>query len=410
MNYCIFYFCVLLLATLYAIRKKVNNIGFIILALYTTIAGLSIYICQEERLTWYHVYMSDLKFYPFLVLLIAYTIFFYPLLYSKSILTSDKIVTEIDDRYKFLLIIYIICTILSIINNAATVVQMVLSNDLAANYKLFTLGKEGQFNYYNFGFYLATQISNYTSLLCLIMAFLFLRNKKNIKISIISIVLYFISNLMIALYVSARGMVFEYAMLFLAIFLFVFPNIQKSSKKLIFIFGAIVLSILIPYMINITVSRFTRAGAFDSVLQYFGQPPLIFNGAVQSLEKFYHGKYAFDYLFGRELNLIEFGHTWVQGFYTFVGYFYIDWGIPGIIVIGLIACLVMRKIVRKECYNLSDLLLIFAYYKFLLKGSLVIGSHYIVDFVMTILLYFLMRVFIENNKRKVRITIRGKRI
>ena len=110
------------------------------------------------------------------------------------------------------------------------------------------------------------------------------------------------------------------------------------------------------------------------------------------------------------MNLTEFGHKWVQGFYTFVGYFYIDWGIPGIFIIGLVTCFIMTRIVKKRTYNISDLYLIIAYYRFLIKGSLVIGSRYILDLVMHIVLYILIRVFIENNANKVHITIRGKRI
>lgn len=410
MNYCVFYFSVLLIFTIYALRKKINIIGLIILVLYTTIGGISIFACQEERLTWCNIYMSNLKLYPFILLLIAYAITFKPFLCSRKVFNSGKIVKDIDDRYKFLLIVYIVCSILCIINYAATVISIIRSGNLAGNYRAFALGGEGEFHYYNFVFYIATQISIYNSLLCLIMAFLFLREKKHIKLSFIAITVYFLSNGMIALYVSARGMIFEYAMIFAGLSLFLFPNINQLGKKALIVIGIVAASVLVPYLINVTVSRFTSAGAWDSILTYFGQPPLVFNGAVQSLDRFHYGEYALSYLFGHELNPIEFGHIWVRAFYTFVGYFYIDWGIPGIIIIGSIISYVMRRIIRKKNYNVSDLLLIFAFYKFLVKGSLVIGNHYILDFAMTMVLYVLIRVFVEGSDRKIRITIRGKRI
>ncbi len=146
---------------------------------------------------------------------------------------------------------------------------------------------------------------------------------------------------------------------------------DKGTRKFIFVISIAISLIVVPYLIAVTVSRFSDA-AQNSVVYYLGQPPFMFGLETQDLKSPMFGRFAFGVLFGDDKFPVEFG-SWIHGFYMFFGWLYADWGFVGTFIIGLLwSCILTRKI-RKDTYTLPDIYVIFTCYNLLLQGTFTIG-------------------------------------
>lgn len=388
--------------------KKCNAPGIILMVMYVIVGVLSITVVKEQM-----VNTDRISLLAYLFLIICYIVYLSPFFCSETRFGSHKIAAEVSDKYLIFVYIYIICSILYLIDFVPQVALIAKVGNWHANYDNQLLGTEGAvFNYSNRFFWFATQISNYTSLLVMIVSFLYLRNKKHIKIAIIAILIYLLTKVCSAMYVSSRGVIYQTMFVFIGLLAFVFPEINKKTKYLIFLGAGVASYLIIPYIINVTVSRFSSTGAMESVIRYMGHAPVLFNSGIAPINKLSLGKYTTGILFGDySINQYDVGGTWGTGFYTFVGWMYIDWGPLGVLIIGGIVNYILNKIIRKTSYEVSDLLIIFYYYNFLTLGALVIGPQQIISIIMLIVLYVMIKIFVERvqYKFKIRIVLSSKR-
>jgi len=389
----VIYFILLSILTIYVFINKNNLFGKILLLYYTVIGAFAVYVIKEGLFGAPRVTLL-----PYLFLVISYIIFLAPFLKKHNGFVSKKVSGGIDKRFRIFLVIYIVFTILSIYNFVPYLIELMKTGDWLANYDA-----ENVFIYKNWFFWLATQISSYTSLLAIILGFLYLRQKKYRVLAYITIGIYALSKISSSIYISSRGMIVDLAFVLLFLFIFVFPQLRKSTKRfiaLIFTIGVIAIS---GYMVDVTVSRFSQGGAIESIIRYLGHPPIVFNFGIATIDKLSWGKYTLGALFGDSyVNQAFVGGSWGTAFYTFVGWLYIDWGPIGVILLGFTTYLVMNHMISKSHYEVSDLFAIFYYLFFLSGGALVIGPAQIINILMAILLYVMIKLFIENNHIRIK--------
>ena len=126
--------------------------------------------------------------------------------------------------------------------------------------------------------------------------------------------------------------------------------------------------------------------------------PVVFNVNVATIDKSAWGKLLFSRVLNTGFSQIDIGGTWGARFYTFVGFIFIDWGVLGVILFGVFWGLYFfERRVHRSVYKISDLFLIFYYYRFLLKGGLVIGSAFLQDAIFAGATYLFIKYFIERT-------------
>jgi len=282
---------------------------------------------------------------------------------------------------------------MSLYNFFPYVKALLQAGEWGANYS-----SERNFYYINWLFWFATQVSSYTSLLALILGFMYLRDKKHRFLSYSTIALFGLNTLSSAIYASSRGMIIDAGFMIIYLFIFLYPQLRKATKQFILLATTIVLIIVSGFIIDVTVSRFSSDFALDSIIWYFGHPPITFNNGIAIIKEYSWGKYTLGILLGDyNINQSAVGGSWGRDFYTFVGWLFIDWGPIGVVFWGSIIFFFMRKIINKNNYKISDLILIFYYLGFLTQGVFVIGPQQIISILMMIVLFIIIKIFFENG-------------
>ena len=130
----------------------------------------------------------------------------------------------------------------------------------------------------------------------------------------------------------------------------------------------------------------------DSIIRYLGHAPIVFNEHIFTLPDFAFGNYSLGALFKTTFTEASVGGNWDTLFFTFVGWFWIDWSFIGTIIISIIVFSTMNFIIRKKRYDLSDLFLIVTYFQFLTSGVFVIGRQYIYTLISNLIIYALLKL------------------
>ena len=249
--------------------------------------------------------------------------------------------------------------------------------------------------YSNFFEYGCMLITIYFFLLAMLIAFIMIKNGENAKLGFVLLVSTALANILSSLFTSSRGNIFNLAILILALCVFLLGKASAKDKRFIFLICAIGLIGVIPYVIEITLSRFDTA-ASSEMIRYFGEAPAVFNFGVATANKSALGKYCFSELLNTNYNQSLIGASYGARFFTFVGYLFIDWGYFGVILVGIMCVGIFYSIVKKRTYRISDLFLIMYYYQTLLKGGLVIGRTYLKGTLVTIAIYLFLKYGIER--------------
>jgi len=215
-----------------------------------------------------------------------------------------------------------------------------------------------------------------------------------------------VSSFISATVVASRGMVFGLAMELVLVFMLFRHRIPRSQKRAFLTAGLLVGVFFVIYSILVTVSRFGEDEAGGSVFEYFGHSMLSFNdGLFNNLHDFAYGKRFFSWfidLFGgnSDFDTAKAGATHGTAFFTIVGGMYIDWGPIGTLIVASLACLLMLSYTRKKTIMLSDMVVIIFYINTLAKGLFAFGRGRAIEWVMTFIVYFIVRA-LEKQHHKV---------
>jgi oligosaccharide repeat unit polymerase len=403
------YFLVLLMETIYCIVKRKNILGCLLLILYTGVAFFCVLCVHQSLLS---QFLNGINALPYLFLLLVYFICFYPFLTgstpdAENISYKDTDF-ELNNWYLKFIVFYIICTIVKIITYLPATLQIARLGNWAANRRSLYSG-EMIFPDSSPIVHILCQFSSYLQLLALINAFVIIQRNKKKSLGIITILLCISDTIITAIYSSSRGTLVIFVFELLALIMFFYKALQKGSKALIVILLIAGIAIIIPFLIAVTVDRFSgTTNASSSVIEYLGTGPIAFNAGVFDIKQYLFGGFGYGRLFGfyPDFNPSMIGGTWGTAFYTFVGWLYIDWGPIGTLIISLILAVFWDLYNKRKTWHISDIFLIFSYYNFLLNGVFVVGRNYCYTFLANLIIYFLMHFLFE----KYQITFAGKRI
>lgn len=400
MYYTVFYCLILLVLLMIAIINKKGPLYKMQLFYFLFIGIMSVIAIHMDI-----VVHQNIRLWPYIYLIVCYMVSLKPLEVFHS--THSELNILMNFKYlKCFAVIFIIFSIISCVVFFPQVSTLLESQDWMGNRNF--MNENDVIVTHNVSEWIAINFSTYFRLPAAIIFYLFVtfdKYKWTRKVLIFSIV---ISTFMTAIYGSSRGILLNLFLLLIAMF-FVFSNwMDKKEKKRLLYFFAVIGTIGLTYAISVTISRFSEYtsfgsnGTLGSLIFYYGHSPVIFNNNITEATNPMYGKYAFGTLlsmFGIKdtFSVALTGTQWSSWFYTYVGCIYLDWGILiSLFLIGLIS-LMNIKILSKKLLNLSSLYALFFYVSFLQRGALVIGRSFSFEFLVFLLIYFML-FFVEHIK------------
>ena len=383
------YLTILVLLTIITILKKSNRIGILLLILYSFVAVVSTIAINKRIFT-----DDNVKLLPLVFLIISYLLFFNSFLIKKDVFSSSKLNIEINKNFYYFAFVYIVSGLVymwlyipGVVNNFRNGNWLQIRRDF--------LEQGTEVFYHNKIQYIFLQFNGYFRVFAIVLGFILLRKSSKKIWGILLIFSALISEFLASVANAARGSLVLLLFLVLAIYFFFAEELKFSIKFIFIIFSIIAFVLLLPYFLEVTMSR-NYSASNDFFLTYFGMPPVVFCKGVWTINTIAWGKCSFGRLFGIEFSQNMVGGSWNTGFFTFVGLFYIDWGWFGTIIVGLLFTFILRKIINKEIYKISDVYLIFYFYKMLVDGVFVLGRSFCYQIIGFIITYLIIRFFIEN--------------
>jgi oligosaccharide repeat unit polymerase len=372
------YFLVLLVVNV--IRTKSFNLGSFLLSLYAFSALLSIFLYSVEFL---HYKDTDIALSSCIFYCVVLTIFFYPFL-SKSRSKEHRIVLP-DDRAFMYISFFLIAINIAGILLLLKIIVFVLGYDpkslrdagLKSIYSIGTIESAGLWLLGHFSdFYLVLLIFFFYSVTYLKKGAAF-----NSLLFIASL-----STIVNGLTSGGRTQIIYWLLVFISCFLYFRKDMATKLRKRLVFFGMIILSVIVIYIAAVTASRFENAfsGETDyeeafSILDYSGQIFLNFNNFFTNFE---HKGYTFARIFpfiydwthpvNFDLSVYKRSIAMDIGvFSTFLGDWYIDMGITGIVLYTFfysIAGFFIKKDYIPGTRKIQQLLLYFLIFQVPLNG------------------------------------------
>lgn len=385
------YFIILVLITVGIFITRKNLMGKVLYCFYTAIGLFSVIGAEMKIINYYNTTL-----FSYLYLIFIFSISFYPFAQNNTQFISDKLDNKVNIKYVIFSIVFIIMAMISIKCYIPVVHSLSVSGNWNINRDILYSG-ELLLPYSNLLEYIAMNFVGYTKILALLIGFTMLRSNEKNLLGIIIIFISFVSSVLSAACTSSRAQVVHIVLLVVVMYLFFFKNIAKNKKRFITILIILGIIGILPYIIQVTASRFGVGSEIISIISYLGQPPIVFSRGVFNIKRCLYGKYSLGILFGLDtFDQSQIGGAWGSGFYTYVGWLYIDWGLIGTIVIVSIISYIVYKIIAKKKYTISDLYIIFFVYYTLLQGAFVIGRSYIYSIVAALVIYVFVKLFFDK--------------
>lgn len=372
------YFLVLLIVNV--IRTKGFNLGSFLLALYAFSALLSIFLYSVEFLHYKdtEIALSSCVFYC-----VVLTIFFLPFL-SKSRSKEHRIVLP-DDR-AFMYISFFLIAI-----NIAGILMLLKAIVFVLGYDPKSLRDAGLKSVYSTGIIETTGLwllGHFSDFYLVLLIFFFYSVTYLKKGAAFNGLLFVasLSTIVNGLMSGGRTQIIYWLLVFISCYLFFRKDMARKLRKRLVFFGIIILSVIVIYIAAVTASRFENAfsGETDyeeafSILDYSGQIFLNFNNFFTNFE---HKGYTFARIF-------PFIYDWTHAvnfdlsvykrsiamdigvFSTFLGDWYIDMGIIGIVLYTFfysIAGILIRRDYIPGTRKIQQLLLYFLIFQIPLNG------------------------------------------
>lgn len=390
------FFIILCLVTVQLILKRYNPLGIFLMILFDLTAFFAILSYNRKLID-----VTEVTIFGLFFLVLAYCLFAAPFLRREYVFGAEKVISTNRNYYLFALF-YIIVTIVSIKCYLPTILNMLGGGfDWGTNRMAFNNG-ELSFPYSNTIEYLCINLSSYLQLVALIVGFKMISEESKKVLGFILLGCGILTDLMASMYNSSRGSILILGMLILGMYVFFNSSFEKNIKRFAIIAGAMISVVVVPYVIEVTVSRFSRSAALNSIIFYFGHAPTTFAANIVTIDKLSWGQYGLGRLFGvTSFSQSAVGGSWGDAFYTFVGWLYIDWGPIGVILIGIAMYFLLNHLTKKETYLISDVFLFFFVYKTLLSGVFVIGRNYCYTIVSSLIIYVILRIFMDKYEYRI---------
>lgn len=176
---------------------------------------------------------------------------------------------------------------------------------------------------------------------------------------------------------ASRGIVVQTVCVAILGYVLFSKMIRKSLRKYLLIAFASVVVLFTMYFLIVTQSRFGEGEEGNASLSYLGHSMLAFNeGIMGSMTSFADGKYFFGWIYqlmgyNTYINENALGVTHQHAFFTSVGMLYYDFGPWLTVIIVLLLSALFRKYNTKSRYDTSDVMVIYFFADYLIKGVFV---------------------------------------
>lgn len=366
-------------------------LGFILQLYYSLVSLFALMVIYQNNMV-----LNETAIFGYLFLVLNYIIVFLPFLYARTKkFNPSKIIIRDNKLYRWMLYLYLACSLVAMYCYMPKVFELITTGEWKAN--LQDLYNQNMIKpYSSIVENIALVVCSYMSLPILIIGFSVLSYSANPykrKSYILGMVAAILTSFLSAMYISSRGIVVENILLFTGLYIFFYPKLDNRIKHSFNYICSVLVVFFSIYLATVTISRFDSIGISNSIISYFGQSPIIFSNIIFPVEEHYFGKFSLGILFGNEI----FNSWWGTGFYTFVGWLFIDWGIFGTLLLTITCSYVTHRFINKNKYQLCDLYIIFSVYNFLLRGVFVIGRTEIYRILMTLFIYFMFKFAIQKR-------------
>lgn len=367
-----------LITLIYWWRRKKNNVGVVILALYAAIACVSCHLFQNPEST---DEFGTISIFPFIYLYVTITMLIYPLfrmdynnisvfrLPSQGVMNGICIYIIVCAIYQLIVALPEIQTGLSLmlVDNSNAVEAYIDTTD--AN-----LSKQSLSGVFNFlGFFVTTGVN-----FSILFFFMYLLYPKKNKWILYGMIIAVLSNPIISLAGGSREKVVTTILIFLLMYFFLRPLLPYKTKRIINVGAVFITSLLLLFFFIISMGR--ARGNTDNLLlgfeSYFGQSFLVFDNDCLYAKGTREGNVV-----SPLINVLLGGQTYSQmelrnkyaflgidngRFYTFVGDFVLDYGpIIAFVILFVLAIFFYKKLNIKMVLTCRHVILVYALLKLL---------------------------------------------
>jgi len=387
-------FVVFLIVLIFYTRKYGLNIGSLLLILYTVVfaAAIPLYYGYDK---YSDVHVS---FFSMIYLVVIIFIWLMPILIFS---TKEYTFSEYYSVHKFNALSYtvIISGILTYVFLLPAGIQNITTSADISYIRDSAL--RGEIDIYSDNDFVNFIISNLSifyplTILLYFYSIIFLKKKR-----LFNFLLFFSSTafIVISLLYVARGDIVYWALMYLFMYVFFRKYLDyDQQKKIIFPF-LIAVFLGVIYFTIISLARFATYdhGPLFGILDYWGQPAINFGDYFDHFTVFQHGTLNFPFIqrvLGmphREGVYVYFDQAstetgyYLGVFYTFIGSFFIDFGLIGTTILVLVVSILGFVLFRKtEDLPMYKLILIVLYCQIPLQGLFIFnllndnGNKYIV--------------------------------
>lgn len=392
------YAVALILITVNRAIAKCNRVGIFLLGLYAFIAIMAAYSVAIGL-----VNSAGSRLWPYLLLIACYLIALYPLLRKESQQLERTIDFKLSSFYTLFAVVYIVAAIVMVSCYLPSVLGNLKSGEFSLIRRAYYSGEivspyRNSIDHYcslfaSYMYYLAITVS----------FFLFIdANGKRVKLGIALLISAVSTQICMAVFTSSRGSIFIVGLTIVAMYLLLKGSLPGKSKYAVVLFAVICLFFIVPYVLNVTEDRFSYSStAANSLIQYFGEPPVVFNTGVSVIDGYMYGVNVFGVLFDLPKPFQgSIGGSWGTRFYTFVGWLYLDWGAIGALIGSSVFAFALAAVLRKRPLRLSDVYILAFYINEIINGAFVLGDSAIIAILFNLSVYLVLRICVDNPMNK----------
>ena len=383
---------------------KLFSPGMVLVFFYTFIACVSIpaYLLLPHESFFQRYDFSNITFVPYVFLFFIVYMFIKPVFAFNSIIKKAQFNMNLK-RVRILVYCYVICAFVSTFLYWRTLGNISVEDMGEIRNDVYNGNVINAYNNLFERFFLS--ITSYLNVPMVIIFFTLLAKYR----------LFFSRNFFLLLGMSllvssigdsirtvSRGVLINLFMELALTFSFYLPFFSKKKiMYVLFVSGLLIVAIIyISQML--TVSRFGEGeSCSESVICYWGQPPIIFNSQVVDIEEYALGQYFFypvSNALGEKpgLFLAKQGKAFDPCFTTFVGGLYRDGGPLLVILLAYLIPKLILKIVDNKRIGIPELYVMLFYCLSIEHGALVTKFGYCYDVFVCMIIYFFLKCLTLN--------------
>ena len=233
------------------------------------------------------------------------------------------------------------------------------------------------------------------------------QRRKNLLFMIVFAIMIIAPTFLDAVRTASRGMVVSLFFRLLVCYGLFKTRLPKRVKRISLVVSIVLLVFFVSYSLLVTTARFGEdSSGINSLICYWGQPTLVFNSQVMSVEHFAYGKIFLKPVLesiGEDPSLLLTSITKNIGpcFKTMIGTTYLDFGIVGVILLAILLPAGINGLIYKSrSIDISKLYIILYYCVFLQEGALTIRYGFVVNVFYCIFFYFVLKLLKGTGTRK----------